>query len=76
MLIFRKRSCTIELKEGDSMSAQRIENILTTLVIALIIQMFAEEIAYLAEFVKENKIDFFMVICMIIIVGLLIYRRK
>lgn len=58
------------------MSAQRIENILTTLVIALVIQMFAEEIAYLAEFVKANKIDFFMVICMIIIIGLLIYRRK
>ena len=58
------------------MSTPRMENILITLVIAIIIQMFADEISYFAVFVKANIIDYLVLIGMSIIIGLLIYRRK
>lgn len=58
------------------MSTPRMKNILITLVIAIIIQMFADEISYFAVFVKANIIDYLLLIGMSIIIGLLIYRRK
>lgn len=58
------------------MSTPRMENILITLVIAIIIQMFTDEISYFAVFVKANIIDYLLLIGMSIIIGLLIYRRK
>ncbi|CAM5217462.1 Uncharacterised protein [Lysinibacillus sphaericus] len=58
------------------MSTPRMENILITLVIAIIIQMFADEISYFAVFVKANITDYLMLLGISIIIGLLIYKRK
>ncbi len=58
------------------MSTPRMENILITLVIAIIIQMFADEISYFAVFVKANIIDYLLLFGISIIIGLLIYKRK
>lgn len=58
------------------MSTPRMENILITLVIAIIIQMFADEISYFAVFVKANITDYLMLFGISIIIGLLIYKRK
>ncbi len=58
------------------MSTPRIENILVTLVIAIIVQIFADEITYFALIVKANMIDYLMLFGISIIIGLLIYKRK
>lgn len=57
------------------MSIPRIENVITTLLIALVIQIFTKEIGYLSLYVKANILEYLILIGLAII-GVLIYRRK
>ena len=58
------------------MKVLKAENLITTFVIALIIQLFAEEIAHLAVYLKGNIMDSLILVGIIIITGLLLIRNK
>lgn len=58
------------------MKVLKIETVITTFVIALIIQLFAEEIAYLAVYLKGNIVDTLLLSGIIIIIGLLLISKN
>lgn len=76
MLIFKKYGCTIESKVGDSMKLLKVESLITTFIIALVIQLFAKEITHLAVFIKGNIMDCLMLSGIITIIVLLMIRNK
>jgi len=58
------------------MKVLKVENLITTFLIALIIQLFAGEIAHLAVYIKGNIMDSLILVGIIIITGLLLIRNK
>ena len=58
------------------MKVLKVENLITTFLIALIIQLFAGEIAHLAVYIKGNIMDSLILVAIIINTGLLLIRNK